>query len=71
MKTMNAFTKQFCRGRMVTILLVLVMAVAIALGSVGVSAYIGAQKQMNKISSGYTTVAIPKQDVGYEGNGKE
>lgn len=56
---MNLFQKQFCRRKISSILVVVLLAHGIAFGSIGLSVWRVVQEQINEIKSQYTTIAVP------------
>lgn len=56
---MNIFLKKLLRGKGVTLLTVLLLAAAIALLSIGFSAWYGTRAQLEQVGGRYTTIAVP------------
>ena len=56
---MNSFLKQLQRGRLLTVLLALLLAAAIAFLSIGIAAWESIASQISKINQQYTTIAVP------------
>lgn len=56
---MNIFLKKLLRGKVVTLLTVLLLAAAIALLSIGFSAWYGTRAQLEQVGGRYTTIAVP------------
>lgn len=56
---MNSFLKQLQRGRLLTALLALLLAAAIAFLSIGIAAWESIASQISKINQQYTTIAVP------------
>lgn len=56
---MNVFCKQTVRTPVFSLLTVLLLAFSVALSCIGLCARTGAKRQKDKISAGYTTIAVP------------
>lgn len=56
---MNVFIKQAARKPVLTLLMVLLLALAVALSCIGCAVWTSARLQMGGISDDYTTIAVP------------
>ena len=59
---MNIFTKKLFRSKVFTSLTILFMAAAIALLSIGISAWRETRAQLERVGERYTTIAVPSPE---------
>lgn len=64
---MNLFRKQLLHTPVFTALLALLLAIATAFCAIGFTALSGAKAQLNQVDSQYTTIAVPRGDILWEG----
>ncbi len=63
---MNIFTKKLFRSKVFTSLTILFMAAAIALLSIGISAWCDTRAQLERVGEQYTTIAVPSSPENFK-----